>query len=406
MLTMTSAKSCVKLNRSMSDYFSCNIGVRQGENLTPLLFAIYLNDLETYFEGNCNGINLATNNDEADVFMRLFTVLYADDTILLSESSADLQNMLHILHNYCQKWQLTVNTAKTKIVVFSRGKIRNLPQLSYGEETIEVVSTYNYLGILFNYDGKFGKSIKKQISQAKRAMFALLSKGRKLQLPLDLLCHLFYACISPILLYGCEVWGYSNLEAIERVHRYFCKYILHLSPKTANNMALGELGRSRMACTIKQRMVNFWSRLSTGKPSKISVTLFHLLKQKQTTGMANFPWYTEVANAINNCGLGYLLETPSEHLDLRNIKAVLRDRVSAIECQDWHSTVTDSGVCSTYKTFKSHLRFEKYLTTMNRREVIVLCRYRCRNHKLPIITGRYKKLRKTKEYVPSATLKP
>ena len=87
------AKSCVKLNRSMSDYFSCNIGVRQGENLSPLLFAIYLNDLETYFVGNCNGINLATNNDEADVFMRLFTLLYADDTILLSESSADLQNI-------------------------------------------------------------------------------------------------------------------------------------------------------------------------------------------------------------------------------------------------------------------------------------------------------------------------
>ena len=236
-------------------------------------------------------------------------------------------------------------------------------------------------------------------------MFALLSKARKLQLPLDLLCHLFDACISPILLYGCEVWGYSNLEAIERVHSYFCKYILHLSTKTANNMALGELGRSRMACTIKQRMINFWSRLSTGKPSKISVTLFHLLKQKQTTGIANFPWYTEVANAINNCGLGYLLETPSEHLDPRNIKAVLRDRVSAIECQDWHSTVTDSGACSTYKTFKSHLRFEKYLTTMNRREAIVLCRYRCGNHKLPIITGRYNKVEKNERVCPLCNTK-
>ena len=185
----------------------------------------------------------------------LFTLLCADITILLSESSADLQNMLNILHSYCQKWQLTVNTTKTKIVVFSRGKIRNLPKLSYGEETIEVVSSYNYLGVLFNYDGKFGRSIKKQISQAKRAMFALISKARKLQLPFDLLCHLFDACISPILLYGCEVWGYSNFEAIERVHSYFCKYILHLSPKTTNSMALGELGRSRMACTIKQRMV-------------------------------------------------------------------------------------------------------------------------------------------------------
>ena len=88
----------------------------------------------------------------------------------------------------------------------------------YRDETIEVVSSYNYLEVLFNYDGKFGRSIKKQISQAKRALFALLSKARKLQLPLDLICHLVDACISPLLLYGCEVWGYSNLEAVERVH--------------------------------------------------------------------------------------------------------------------------------------------------------------------------------------------
>ena len=33
------AKSCVRANGKMSDYFTCNVGVRQGENLSPLLFA-------------------------------------------------------------------------------------------------------------------------------------------------------------------------------------------------------------------------------------------------------------------------------------------------------------------------------------------------------------------------------
>ena len=152
-------------------------------------------------------------------------------------------------------------------------------------------------------------------------------------------------------------------------------------------------------------MVNFWSRLSTGKPSKISVTLFHLLKEKKTTGLANFPWYTEISNTINNCGLTFLLETPSEHLDPRNVKTVLRDRVSAIECQDWHSAVTDSGACSTYKTFKSHLEIEKYLTVLSQKEATALCRFRCGNHKLPIVTGRYNKVEKSERVCPLCNTK-
>ena len=40
------AKSYVKNETLMSGIFSCNVGVRQGENLSPLLFSIFLNDFE------------------------------------------------------------------------------------------------------------------------------------------------------------------------------------------------------------------------------------------------------------------------------------------------------------------------------------------------------------------------
>ena len=47
-LTCSTWQVCVRANGKMSDYFTCNVGVRQGENLSPLLFAIYLNDFESY----------------------------------------------------------------------------------------------------------------------------------------------------------------------------------------------------------------------------------------------------------------------------------------------------------------------------------------------------------------------
>ena len=43
-------KSCVMNNNETSKFFKCNIGVRQGENLSPILFALYLNDFQTFIK--------------------------------------------------------------------------------------------------------------------------------------------------------------------------------------------------------------------------------------------------------------------------------------------------------------------------------------------------------------------
>ena len=49
--------------------------------------------------------------------------MYADDTVLLSETKHDLQYALSVFERYCNEWKLTVNTTKTKVLVFSSGKI-------------------------------------------------------------------------------------------------------------------------------------------------------------------------------------------------------------------------------------------------------------------------------------------
>ena len=130
------AKSCIKSSKGASDFFRCNIGVRQGENLSPLLFAIFLNDFEFFLsrDTNYNGLgNLAEefcqrlSTEDTEVFFRLFCLLYADDTIILAESAFELQCALNKLNEYCQLWHLNVNASKTKIVIFSAGVVQNYP---------------------------------------------------------------------------------------------------------------------------------------------------------------------------------------------------------------------------------------------------------------------------------------
>ena len=84
---------------------------------------------------------------------------------------------LNALHSHCDLWHLTVNISKTKLVVFSRYQLI----FKFGDEELAtaVPDDYVYLGVTLNHNGNFKKAISKQVSQAKRAMFSLLSKVTK-----------------------------------------------------------------------------------------------------------------------------------------------------------------------------------------------------------------------------------
>ena len=213
-------------------------------------------------------------------------------------------------------------------------------------------------------------------------------------------CHLFDACIVPILLYGCEVWGFSNISDIERVQTYFCKHILRLNYRTANCIALGELGRPRLQCIVKQRMIQFWCKLAVGKSNKISSALFKIVQDKHNNGSLNSPWLTSIINTVNNCGLGYLLNSPPGTLNLQYTKSIVKNRTLDIETQEWHSQVMESGHCTNYRIFKNELHFEEYINILSSKETTDLCRFRCGNHKLPITVGRHTGVEKSQRHCP------
>ena len=57
-----------------------------------------------------------------NLYLKLFVLLYADDTIIRSESAADSQKSPNAYSEYCKLWKLTVNSSKTKILILSSGK--------------------------------------------------------------------------------------------------------------------------------------------------------------------------------------------------------------------------------------------------------------------------------------------
>ena len=103
----------------ISDYCMCNIGVRQGDNLSLVLFVLFINDFTEYVSTAYEGLNIAQScypaliNSEDIVLLKLFVLLYADDTIILAENETELQLALNKVYEYCMMSKLSVNTTKT-----------------------------------------------------------------------------------------------------------------------------------------------------------------------------------------------------------------------------------------------------------------------------------------------------
>ena len=138
------------------------------------------------------------SDDITETYQKVYLLLYADDTVIFAESSSDLQLALNSMSEYCKFWNLTVNSSKTKFVVFSRGKWRNIPTFYLDSDELERVDDFSYIGIKFNYNGKFIKIMKYLCDR--KAMLSVLKKPRNMCLDLDLQIHFFDSMIGHIIL--------------------------------------------------------------------------------------------------------------------------------------------------------------------------------------------------------------
>ena len=110
--------------------------------------------------------------------------MYANDTVVLVNSAESLQRMLNNLHTYCKKWKLKVNESKTKVIIFRKRKPCRKHSFLYNNQILEVVDSFKYLGTVLKFNGNVDLEDVK--IKATKAMFSLLSKGRRLHLPVNI----------------------------------------------------------------------------------------------------------------------------------------------------------------------------------------------------------------------------
>lgn len=198
----------------------------------------------------------------------IYALMFADDLIILSTSKGGLQNSLNALHSYSMTWDLEVNMKKTKCLSFSKGNRKEKLDLVFNNQKIEFVKEFKYLGVTINRRGNFTPTLDDLSNKATNAIYSLNRKINIKFLSPSTILRLFDNLISPILLYGSEVWEpYINQtfekwdsNSIEKVHLHYMKRLLGVNRSTTNVLVRGELGRYSLKgkCIMKNlRDINY-----------------------------------------------------------------------------------------------------------------------------------------------------
>ena len=127
---------------------------------------MYINELVSEIElSGGNGIFIHGN------FHNVMLLLFADDLAPIADTPVDLQRRLNCLENYCEKWNMTVNMDKSKIIVLKNGGNLSKNEKGYfKDELIKVVSYYKYLGVFFSSRLKWTMCCKTLRIQSEKAI--------------------------------------------------------------------------------------------------------------------------------------------------------------------------------------------------------------------------------------------
>ena len=390
----------VRVSDGLLQPIRTSIGLKQGCGISPLLFNLFIDKITTIFDQTCDPVSLGGED--------LSCLLWADDLVLLSSTPGGLQNAINKTHSFYTDLGLQMNTKKTKVMVFnSRGLKLTNNAFVVGDNPLEVVDNYQYLGIKFKPSGSFQFAVGELFDKANRAWFAIsnvLYQHKKMAVKKAL--QLFDSLIRPIFLYAVEFWlpliitkkGLDNTKCLlkfwenfqpEILNQKVSRMLLSVHKKCSRLAVLGELGRYPMLVPALKLCLKYqYSMDSLDKNTLIYKTM---------SDMRNSPeldcWYSRVEKIKSLLNINRLYGKPEKvgYLIDKSIKSkfdrFFLDEINEIKIG---SDGLDHNKLRLYKTFKGSFKEEPYISNIkNRNQRMWLSRYRTSAHNLRVESGRY-----------------
>lgn len=104
------------------------------------------------------------------------------------------------------------------------------------------------------------------------------------------------------------MWGYENLDIIEKVYLKFLKFIFNFKFSILNCMVYGEIGRYLLLFFVKIKMIMYWVKVLIVYDCKFINVIYCYFYRCYKNGFFIYLWIKCIYDIFNLCGLFYIWE--------------------------------------------------------------------------------------------------
>lgn len=341
----------------MSEAFGTECGVRQGCPLSPILFNLFLDDIDENWEKRKEGGTVMGKG-------KFYALKYADDIAVLAETAGELTKMLKSLERFVDGCKMEVNATKTKIMVFRRGGKRPRgEEWQFKKQNIEVVKEFKYLGFWFSTGSTLQKHLRILAGKAQKAantVWGLMKRARLHRLNERL--YLFDSLAKAGALYGVEIWGWRKRSEMERVQARCVKMAMGLAKNTPDYIWKMEAGRRSVAVEARRRAGRYLLeivKMGNARWPKICL-------REEIRGIINgnpSKWGKELKEAMEEVGDGRVIDHIWKRGGEKMLETLLEEGLGKKKDQDiqedW-TRIDKSSYCTIFKSIKFNTERESY----------------------------------------------
>ena len=202
-------------------------GVPQGSLISPIIYIYFTRNLPTK----------STHE--------IISSFYADDTAYATSDTPHakrqtfagekLQNILNELENFCSKWRIGINAAKTKLLLFQIQRKQNTtPALWLRKEQLKYSEDAKFLGITFDSKLTFEKHINDIVARCRKRLNLLKAiRGKSWGASPLTIMNTYKSFIRPVIEYSCVLFAQAEeslLRKIQSVETEAIKIAFDLAP--------------------------------------------------------------------------------------------------------------------------------------------------------------------------------